>query len=115
MEHTESLGVNRAFQVVKHTTGVEGGGRGRDRLSWVTHPPGRGSGGAMLCGTLELRCPVSTGAALGLALGCWAAPTVTCLTPSSVLHLLILFHLSDPLLFPSHTDFFVPVLFCFHV
>lgn len=35
-----------------------------------------------------------------------AVPAIACPAPSSVLHLLILFHVRDPLLFPSHTDFF---------
>lgn len=45
-----------------------------------------------------------------------AVPAIAYPTPSSVLHLLILFNVGGPLLFPTHTDFFfVPILFCFHV
>lgn len=59
------FGSKQSFLGGRSTTGVEGGGKGR--LSWVTCPPGGGWGGAVLCGTLELRCPVPTGAALGPA------------------------------------------------
>lgn len=36
-----------------------------------------------------------------------AVPAISCPTPASALHLLILFDVSHPFLFPSHTDFFL--------